>query len=165
MASSQDIETLRGLALSEQYSAAIEGRELDWRMLDSIGETVLALESPVVCMSPVMSYQTYRPTKNDYVIEEINSPGVIGGRFGGFTKTVVEMIDLDGDTVPYQQACYYVLDTNRNDIGCLCPVQNATLYDSIATLEAQQPSEPQPLPEKLDEVDTLKETIFDQITY
>jgi hypothetical protein len=146
MASPQELATLHSMALDEQYSAALEQRELDWRLLDKLAKTVLSLESPVVCESPIMYYQDHKPEEGRHVVYEIESLGIVGGRFGGFTNLELVEVTPDNEQIKHQEAGYYILDSNRNDTGCICPVQASRLYDSVAALGNEDP-------------------VFDEITY
>jgi len=132
MATVHEIETLRVMALEEQYTAAYEDRMPDRHMLDSLAKMVLPDFAPVICDTSVAYALTFNDQEG-YVSEVVHEPDTIAGCFGGFFSGIVEVDFEEDGVVPLRRVGYFIMDTSYHDTGYICPVESAELWD-VATL-------------------------------
>lgn len=133
MAQPHEIETLRSMALEEQYSANYEGRVPDRNLLDELGAAVMADFAPTLCLTPTAYYSDFDPDTG-YKYEELNMHVPVVGSFGGFTTLDIRH-DFDNDgVVSVQKVGYFIMNSAYKDTGYFCPVETTKLVDVIETL-------------------------------
>ncbi|NBU34405.1 hypothetical protein EB118_13280 [bacterium] len=127
MATSHELQTLRSLALDEQYSAAIEQRLPNRDLLDSLGRLVLPDYALVVCEADYAYRQDY-DNEQGYFITKIEEPVSIVGRFGGFFSRAVEVLH-DDKIVSVEKVSYHIMNDRYMDTGFLFPVEITHIED------------------------------------
>jgi len=128
MATREEIEVLRSLALDEQYSAAIEQRTPDRYLLDSLGKLVLPDFALVLCESDYAYRQDFDEEKDSYVITKIDEPVSLVGRFGGFFSRAVE-IEHEDEIISVEKVSYHIMNDRSLDTGFLFPVEVTHIDD------------------------------------
>ena len=134
MASKQDLEALRVLALDEQYSAAVEQRVPNRDLLDSLGKLVLPDFALVMCEAD-FAYKQDLDDTHGYCITKIDEPISVFGKFGGFFSRAIE-VEHQNEIVEAEKVLYYVMTDNyRKDTGYLFPVESSDISDVFITFK------------------------------
>jgi hypothetical protein len=133
MASIEELQTLRTLALDEQYSAAVEQRQPDRDLLDGLGKLVLPDFAFVMCEADYAYHQRFDPEEG-HVITKIDRPTSVFGRFGGFFSRVVE-VQEDDEVIEVEKVLYHVMNDRYMDTGFLFPVENTSIADAHEALK------------------------------
>lgn len=128
MATAHELQTLRSLALDEQYSAAIEQRLPNRDLLDSLGRLVLPASALVVCEADYAYRQDFDDEQGNYCITKIEEPISVVGRFGGFFSRAVEILH-DDKIMSVEKVSYYVMNGRYMDTGFLFPVEITHIED------------------------------------
>lgn len=135
MATTQELHTLRTLALDEQFTSAVEQRSPDRNLLDSLGKLVLPDFSLVMCQSEQAYRQDFdEKSETGYVITPIDQPITVLGRFGGFFSGAVESV-FDDEIITVEKVSYFVMTDDFKDTGFLFPVEVSKIMDALVELK------------------------------
>lgn len=134
MATLQELETVKSVALYEQMLANSEQRRPDIETLDNLAFAALHELAPVACITDQVQYLGFDPKVGNFT-EPVESFIPISGRFGGF-KILQETVSEPGlEDIFFMRLHYFVSDTVQDETGYLCPVENTTLIDVVSELE------------------------------
>lgn len=136
MAQPHEIETLRSMALEEQYNANYEGRTPSRSLLDELGREVLQDFAPALCITPTVYYLDFDPVLG-YKYQELITDTPVIGSFGGFLTLEVRHNFGDDGIVPVQKVGYFLMHSAYRDTGYFCPVDTTKLVDVIDKLGSE----------------------------
>ncbi len=133
MAQPHEIETLRRMALEEQYNANYEGRDPSRTLLDELGGAVLQDFAPALCVTPTAYYLDFDPVVG-YKYQELCTEAPVIGSFGGFLTLEVRHNFGEDGIVPVQKVGYFIMHSAYRDTGYFCPVDTTKLVDVVDKL-------------------------------